>query len=1072
MFTPHEALQKYFGFEQFREGQEPVIQRILEGQHTLLVMPTGSGKSLTYQLPALLLPHLTLVISPLIALMKDQVDHLLEAGIKATYINSSLPSQEINQRMRALLEGHVRLLYVAPERLRNRAFTRALARTKVSLLAVDEAHCISQWGHDFRPDYLQIGPTWQAMGRPTLLATTATATPNVQKDIVKLLGVSGIHTTVTGFNRPNLTFRVKNVPDVRTKLQAVQSLLSQLDGSAIVYAATRRNAEEVADFINDVVGWSARAYHAGLDRQIRYKVQTDFMASRLKVVVATNAFGMGVDKADVRTVIHYNMPATVEAYYQEAGRAGRDGLPAECVLLFAPDDLRLQEWLINNDTPTYDDLHQVYHRLAQAAEGDEIYFALPELAEITGLHPVKIRVVLSELELAGAILHLGDQGGRSQWKVLSLAPETLPERSRAIAERAQIRQTLLGKMVDYAHLMTCRRHFLLNYFGDTSQPRSPRCCDNHTSQNINDLPKAVTPQEWFPLIVLETVRSLPRPVGRTRLAQLLNGSRAKGMQQFGYDRHKFYGKLGALSQVQIADLVSALIEERYLRIMGGELPVLALSPLGQQALEARAALPIHFSDVTIEPAEIERWQSRAERSDTVTQTFQLFQKDLSPAEIAAQRSLAESTIYTHLARLIADNKIELHQVVSPEVEAQIVQAIAQVGNTQALSPIKAVLPDEINYNQIRCVIAGHYSQQLDPKQPAKIDQRPSPAPEPASPTISVFPPLPIPPSSSPIVIILDAVTKLGGTLGRTGLAQFLTGSQAAWLESFADHSAYGALPDLSQKAVLDIIDALIADGKLQTTGGYRPKVIVPEQNLRCTALDASASVPEESDDIVEINKQPVEAKSVAAAQVDALISERVSQPDVDNDLLEALRSWRTEQARIHQVPPYIVFSNKVLEAIAARRPQNLAALEEISGVGPKKLAQYGEEVLAVLAERPPSSIVLQDNPDDQRGSKQTGIAEANPADYQAKVENPTSKIDSPVEAILAVVSDLDGLITPDGLAQLLTAAPHAVVAFSDHELFGAFYGQLSVEAMKDQIQAMTQSGRLTLSRHQRLMLPA
>jgi ATP-dependent DNA helicase RecQ len=570
MLTPQQALQQYFGYDCFREGQAEAVQRVLDGQHTLLVMPTGAGKSLAYQLPAMLLPGLTLVISPLISLMKDQVDSLLEARIAATYINSSLPNDEVYRRMRAMREGHVKLLYIAPERLRSRQFTRALANTKISLLAVDEAHCISQWGHDFRPDYLQIGPIWQAMGNPTLLSTTATATPTVQKDIVKLLGLKNAQTIVTGFNRPNLTFRVKSTPDTRTKLQILQSMLSQIDGSAIVYAATRRNTEEVADFIRDGVGLPAQAYHAGLDRNIRHQVQTDFMADRLKIVVATNAFGMGIDKSDVRAVIHYNMPATVEAYYQEAGRAGRDDLPAECVLLFAPDDQGLQEWFITSDTPAYEDLHQVYALLSRAANEGEVFFAAHELAEITGLHPVKIRVILKELELAGTIFHLGDEGSYGRWKVLPPANEALEERARAIEQRAQIRFGLLGKMLDYAYLSTCRRKFLLDYFGDVTPPRSPRCCDNHTTESIEDLPKAVTPQEWFPLIVLETVRSLQqRPVGRKRLAQLLNGSRAKGMQEFGYDRHKFYGKLSGLSQPQITTLINALISARYLRLSGG-----------------------------------------------------------------------------------------------------------------------------------------------------------------------------------------------------------------------------------------------------------------------------------------------------------------------------------------------------------------------------------------------------------------------------------------------------------------------------------------------------------------------
>ncbi len=700
MLTPQQALQHYFGFDQFRPGQAETIQRILEGRHTLLVMPTGSGKSLTYQLPALLLAHLTLVISPLIALMKDQVEGLVEAGLPATYLNSSLPTPEVNRRMRAVLEGQVKLLYIAPERLRHRDFTSALARLKVSLLAVDEAHCVSQWGHDFRPDYLHIGPTWQALGKPPLLATTATATPTVQRDIIKLLGLPQVDPIVTGFNRPNLTFRVKYTSDDRAKQHTLPALLNQEHGSVIVYTATRRYADEVADFIRTGLGMPAQAYHAGLDRYQRDRVQTDFMAGRLKVVVATNAFGMGVDKSDVRAVIHYNMPATLEAYYQEAGRAGRDGLPAECVLLYAPDDQGLQEWLIDSDTPSYEDLHQLYRLLAHVASEGEVYAAIPELANHTGLHPVKVRVALSELELGGGLFHLGDQSGYGRWRILRLSDQSLAERAAAIRQRANIRHQLLNHMLNYINLTTCRREFLLRYFGDVTPPSSPRCCDNHAAGHIENLPKAVTPQEWFPLIVLETVRSLhERPIGRSRLAQLLNGSRSRPMQEFGYNRHKFFGKLNALSQRQVMQLIDAMLEARYLHLGGGELPVLNLTPLGREALTARAALPLHLPGLTTAQA--------TPTIDTVTQTYRLFQQGLTPAQMAAERGLAESTIYTHLARLIGEGKVELAQIVPAEVEGEVLRAVETIGSAMALAPLKTILTAEISYGQIRCVLAAH-----------------------------------------------------------------------------------------------------------------------------------------------------------------------------------------------------------------------------------------------------------------------------------------------------------------------------------------------------------------------------
>ncbi|MCQ3978795.1 MAG: hypothetical protein DPW09_35680 [Anaerolineae bacterium] len=1172
MLTPHQALQQYFRLSNFREGQAETIERVLAGQHTLLVMPTGSGKSLTYQLPALLLPGLTLVISPLIALMKDQVESLTEAGLPATYINSSLPAHEVNQRTRAVLEGHVKLLYIAPERLRSRDFTRALAKTKVSLLAVDEAHCISQWGHDFRPDYLQIGPIWQAMGQPTLLATTATATPTVQQDIVKLLDLPAAQTLVTGFNRPNLTFRVKFTPDARTKLQTLPALLSKSQGSTIIYTATRRNADEVADFIRSAVRVPAQAYHAGLDRYQRDTVQNDFMADRLKIVVATNAFGMGVDKADVRTVIHYNLPATVEAYYQEAGRAGRDGLSAECLLLFAPDDQGLQEWLINSDTPAYEDLRQIYTLLTRAANDGEVYAAPHELAASTSLHPVKIRVTLSELELAGAIFHLGDQGGYGRWKLLPLAERALEKRAEAIEKRAKIRQQLLKQMVNYAHLTTCRRQFLLNYFGDTTPPQSPRCCDNHTAERIEDLPRAVTAQEWFPLIVLETVRSLQeRPVGRSRLAQLLNGSRAQEIQQFGYDRHKFYGKLSGLSQRQVVELVDALIEARYLRLSGGDLPVLSLTPLGQQALEARAALPIRLGS---EADSVERRQAKSERSDTIIQTYELLQRGLTPAQIAAERQLTEMTIYSHLARLIADGKIELRQVIPLEIETEVLQAVATVGSAAALSPLKAVLPDDISFDQIKCVLAAH------PELPRagvtlesahKVEQRvvalgesgsPEAVPElvealrhndgnvrrlaasalgkigdpqavepllallaaetkpqvrqyaikalgrlrdlrattileqiagnpaeedynikaaqaaltyiakanPPQISVSPAPPPPSPPAPpSPDAIILEAVAKLGGTLGRTGLAQFLTGSKASWLETFAQHSYYGGLTSFSQQAVLDIIDALITEGRLMTTGGNRPKVVLAGSD---EAMTREAKGERRGEDARTREARDERGKDAPG------------RGEPDPALLEALRDWRTQQAKSQGMPPYIIFANKVLEEIAAHRPATLTELGNISGVGPAKLEQYGPAVIALVnqfLEGDESQRVIREQPNSIEFEQAEDFQGSNPPDnfgenfiskqvIESQIVNRKSEIVNPLEAILTVVSDLDALLSPAGLAALLTAAPGDIVPFSDHELCGIFHNKLTPEDIEALIQETLQAKQLGLTPYQRLKI--
>lgn len=845
MISPRHALKQYFGFDQFRPGQEEAVQRVLAGQSTLLVMPTGSGKSLTYQLPALLLPGLTLVISPLIALMKDQVDQLTELGLPVTFINSALPNHEINHRLRAVREGHVKLLYVAPERLRNRAFTASLAKTKISLLAVDEAHCVSQWGHDFRPDYLQIGPIWQAMGRPPLLATTATATPKVQRDIVNLLDLpKGTRPIVTGFNRPNLSLRVLHLPDSQVKLQALADLLPRISGKVIVYTATRRNTDEVANYIRARLGLSAEAYHAGLDRETRHRVQTAFMADKIPIIVATNAFGMGIDKPDVRAVIHYNMPANVEAYYQEAGRAGRDGLPAECVLLFAADDQRLQHFLITSDTPTAEDLSLVYAQLERSADSKgEIYFALPELAQIVGLYPVKLRVVLSELEIANALLHLGNEEGYNHWRVLPLTDTALRHRSEAIQRRTQIRLDLLEAMLNYVHLTSCRRRYILNYFGDESPPNAPNCCDNHAADSVASLPKAVTPQEWAPLVVLETVRTLSHAVGRKRLVQILLGSQARQLQAMGYDRHKFFGKLSLLSRSEVTVLVDSLLRLRYLRLSGGELPVLSLTPAGHEALEARAALPVTLPEMPSLRNGNQRGQDNGKsRSSTVSLTGDLFQAGLTPAQIAHERGLSEDTVYNHLSRLIEDKYLLLHQVVPPDIEAKILAAVETIGSTARLTPLKAVLAESISFGQIKCVLTAHpewvNNQQNQPANPPDLQSSPLPVP----PSRKLEKP-PVLDQPAPTPIILEAVAKLGGQLGRTGLVQLLSGSQAAWLDPFRGHSAYGQLNHLTQRTILLCLDNLIEQGQLRVTGGARPKLILPPGPEASRACDPERSIP-------------------------------------------------------------------------------------------------------------------------------------------------------------------------------------------------------------------------------------
>jgi ATP-dependent DNA helicase RecQ len=357
-----------FGLSGFRPGQREVIAAVLAGRDCLCVMPTGGGKSLCYQLPAVALRGLTLVVSPLIALMKDQVDQLLARNLPATFVNSTLSLAEQHGRLEDMAAGRYRLVYVVPERFRSPRFLEAVRAADLKLLAVDEAHCISEWGHDFRPDYARLGKFRRLLGSPPTIALTATATDAVRRDIIEQLHLVDPQTVITGFARPNLIHEVRTPRNDGEKMEALLEFLRKTPGSGIIYTSSRKRTEQVARSIAEQLRRGTVVYHAGMQSDERHAAQDAFMGGRAEIVVATNAFGMGIDKPDVRFVVHYNMPGTVEAYYQEAGRAGRDGKPSQCLLLYTASDRRIQEYFIESAYPAPESVARVYEYLRGLGE--------------------------------------------------------------------------------------------------------------------------------------------------------------------------------------------------------------------------------------------------------------------------------------------------------------------------------------------------------------------------------------------------------------------------------------------------------------------------------------------------------------------------------------------------------------------------------------------------------------------------------------------------------------------------------------------------------------------------------
>jgi ATP-dependent DNA helicase RecQ len=469
------TLRDVFNLDKLRPGQADVIRSVLEGDHTLAIMPTGAGKSLCYQLPTLHLPGTTVVVSPLISLMKDQVDKLEDAGLEASQLNSALSTREHEENLEQIKTENSDFIFVTPERITTPAFLAELRKQTINFVVIDEAHCISEWGHDFRPAYLSLGAAVKSLGLPPVLALTATATPEVTADIEKQLDIGKLRIVRTGIYRPNLQLEVKRVTNEREKHEELMSVLREHEGTGIIYCATVKTVEALTEWLKSF-DFQIEKYHGRMKASDRKQNQEAFMDGELKAIVATNAFGMGIDKPDIRFVVHYQMPGSLEAYYQEAGRAGRDGEPALCSLFYQLQDRRTQQFFLGGKHPKFDDILAVYQSLETlgAAETAVTLSTLQEHANTVATG--KVRVVLSLLKEFKLVKEL--RGSHFRLLRTEVKREELEELSRSSEEKVEKDKEKLERMMQYGQSAMCRWRLLHEYFGEEMEEERCGTCDN------------------------------------------------------------------------------------------------------------------------------------------------------------------------------------------------------------------------------------------------------------------------------------------------------------------------------------------------------------------------------------------------------------------------------------------------------------------------------------------------------------------------------------------------------------------------------------------------------------------